>query len=370
MKKLLLFIIPLFLCGCTFDMNRKEIDEINLVYVIAIDYDNGKYTVSALYSSGGGGSPSQSSTSGKEEISNGTGKTPFEAFQNLKLKNKKAISVAQTGFFLIGDGAARNGIDTCLDFLTRDETIKMEALIYIVKDSKADDFLNKAIKSKQTVHEDLKAIQQKQHELVTRLDNTLVNITNDMKQTYSSVLIPYLISKEKSFQIEGYAVFDKLKLKDYLDHDTSSGVNFVKNIIRTYPIYLDNQVGLSLSFAKTKLKSDINSGNVNITIHVDFETNIDEVNTTEDIFTEERLSELTNKQNKYIKKIIKKAVDYSVTTGLDIMQLARIVENQHVKEWKNMSGTWNQSIIDIKYSYVMRSKISRSFIIGNERGSK
>lgn len=365
--RLILVFIPFLLCGCTNDMNRKEIDEVNLIHAIGIDFADGQYTLCALYSSGSGSDPQQGADSGTEEVSKGTGKTPFEAFENLALKNKKAISVAQTGFFLIGNEAAGNGIDTCLDFLSRDQTIKMEALVYVTKDMKAADFIEQGIANKATVHEDLEAIKLKQKELVTRLDNSLVNIMNEMKQSYSSVLIPYLVYEEKSFLINGYAIFDNLKLKDYLDNETSSGINFVKNIIKRYPIYLESKVGLTLSNAHTKLSSKLADNGIRVTIKVDFDTMIREVNTKENILNRDGLSKLTNEQNDYIKKIIMKAVNYSTTTGLDILQLARIVENQHVKEWKSMKENWRESIADIKYDYEINSKISKSFILGNER---
>jgi hypothetical protein len=66
-----------------------------------------------------------------------------------------------------------------------------------------------------------------------------------MQQKNSSVLIPYLLSEEKSFIIEGYAVFNQLKLNDYLDKDTSSGVNFIRNIVRSYPIYIKDRADLA-----------------------------------------------------------------------------------------------------------------------------
>ncbi len=364
----MLMIIP-FLCnGCSHDMNRKEIDEINFIHVMGIDFADGEYTVSALYSSEGGADPEAggSGGGGKEEITEGKGKTPYQAMEDIRLKNKKTISVANTGYFLIGDEAARNGIEDCLDFLSRDETIKMEALVYIVQNSSATDFLKQGLKDKQTIHEDLEAVEQKQMELVTRNDNTLVNILNDMEQNYSSVLIPYLVSQEKSFLIKGYSVFDQLKLKDYLDLETSSGVNFVKDIIRVYPIHLNNQVGLALSYSNTKLKSELKGKQVKVSIHVDFETMIKEIMGGEQVFTRDALMELTELQNEYIKKIIKKAVDYSVNTGLDILQIARLVENQHVGKWNEFAEGWKDTISEIEYEYTVNSKISKSFLLGDE----
>lgn len=364
MKKLIILLISILLCGCSHDFNRREIDEINFIHVMGIDYSDGEFTISALYSSGSGADPEGGGGPAKEEISKGKGKTPYEALEDIKLKNKKTISVANTGYFLIGDSAAKHGLDLCLDFLSRDETIKMEALIFITRDTKASDFLKQGIKDKQTIHEDLEAVEQKQAELVTRNDNTLVNILNEMEQSNSSVLVPYLISKEKSFLIEGYSVFDQLKLADYLDIETSSGINFIKDIVRAYPILLEDQVGLALSYSSTKLKSKLDNDQVKITIKVDFETMVKEANTKEDIFTSENLRKLTEAQNDYINKILRKAIDYTQTTGLDVLQIARLVENQHVGRWKDLEKGWRDRISDIEYEIVTKSKISKSFILG------
>ncbi|MDF2538160.1 MAG: hypothetical protein K0S76_1181 [Herbinix sp.] len=367
MKRLIFLLLPFLLCGCSRDMNRREIDEVNFIHALGIDYADGEYTISAIFNSGGGADPEGSGEAGSEEISNGTGKTPYAAYEDLRLKNKKAITLTQAGFFLIGDTAAKEGIDLCLDFLSRNETIKLESLIYVTKGEKAEDFINAAIENKQAVSEDLEAIKQKQQEIITRNDNNLVNILNEMKQNYSSVLIPYLTAEESGFLIEGYAIFDQLKLYDYLDKETSSGINFMKNIVRSYPIHLENGTGLSISYTDTDLKTKLENDKIIIKIKVNFESMIKEVNMEGDTFTYEVLSKLTKEQNQYVENIIRKAADYSVTTGLDILQLARIIENQNVSQWRDLKETWEDNISKIEFEYELNSRIVKSFILGKER---
>lgn len=362
MRKLLLCLIPLLFCGCTHDMSRREIDEIDLVLVLGIDYIDGEYSLSALYNTGGGADPEKGAGGGEEQVAKGQGRTAFEALQDLKRKNKKELTLAQTGSFLIGDGAARQGLKESIDFISRDETIKMEALIYVIKDKDAVDFIEAGIENKQNIHEDMEAMEQKQKELLTRSDNTVVNILNDLKQTLSSVIIPYLIAEESGYLIEGYAVFDKFRLRDYLDQDTSDGVNFIINIMRSYPIYLDD-AGLLVSYTKTKLKADLNNKKLTVTIRVSFETMVKEiVATSENLFSPSELERLTEEQNEYIRGILEKAVNYSATNALDILKLARLVENQNFSDWKTVENEWNQVIPEIQYEYIIESRISKSFI--------
>lgn len=363
---LFLSFLPFWLSGCTNDMSRKEIDEIDMILVLGIDYTNGEYQLSGLYSTGQGADPEKGAGSGQEQVAEGKGKTAYEALQDLMLKNKKAITLAQTGSFLIGEGAAKQGIDQSLDFLSRDETIKMEALIYVIKEKNASDFIQEGITNKQTIHEDLEAMKIKQQEVLTRNDNTMVNILNDMKQNYSCVLIPYLIADKSGYKIEGYTVFDQLKFKDYLDHETSDGVNFIRNTMRSYPIYLQDQVGLLVSYTKTKLKADVTNNQITVTIKVSFDSMIKEVLTKNNIFNLTEMNKLTEAQNEYIKGILVKPVNYSVNNSLDILNLARLIENQNYNEWKNIKTAWPLQIANIKYEYKLQSRISKSFILGNE----
>lgn len=366
-KKLVVVLFSVILCGCSHDMNRREIDEINFIHVMGIDYSEGEYVLTAIYSSSQGADPEKGSA-GDEETSEGVGVTPFEAFQNLKLKNKKTISIANTGYFLIGEGAAKKDIELCIDFLSRDETVKMESLLFVTREMKASDFIADSIEKGGIVHEDLEAVEQKQEELVTRNDNTLVNILNELENDTTSGLIPYLIAEENSFLLQGYAVFDERVLVDYLDMDTSSGINFIKNIIRAYPIYLENNVGLSISYSKSHMKSELENNQVKVVVHLDFETMVKEINSKKDIFSVEELKELTDKQNDYIIDIMKKATNYSIHTGRDILQIARLMQNQHTRKWSDIEEDFSSMVSEIEYEFDVKSQITKSFILSTGGG--
>ncbi|NLZ83705.1 MAG: hypothetical protein GX915_08575 [Clostridiales bacterium] len=350
-------IIPIILGGCSKDFMITEIDEINIIRVMGIDYGQEEYTISALFTT----------IDGKEEITKGKGKSPYAAYEDLKIRAKKAISIGHTGYFLIGEEAANKGIDLCLDFLSSDETIKMDSLFYITKDSKASDFLEGGIEKEQKINEDMEVLRQKQEIILTRNDNTLVNLLNEIKQTFQSVLIPYVIAEESSFLTPGYAVFDDLKLRDYLDEDTTAGVNFIKNIIRNYPIYLEDEVGLLITFSETDIDTNWISGKLTINVKVDYETMIKEVNTTDNIFNYEYIKGLNMKQDDYVLEIIELAVNYTKATGLDILQMAKYVENQNIEEWNKQKETWDTVISDIQYEYKLNSRISKSFLLGDNK---
>jgi spore germination protein KC len=93
---------------------------------------------------------------------------------------------------------------------------------------------------------------------------------------------------------------------------------------------------------------------------------VKEILEDENIFTRDELDRLTNEQNKYIRKLCEKATGYSISNGLDILNLARIVENQNYAGWKSVKEDWPDRISGIRYEYEIQSRISKSFILGSD----
>jgi len=173
-----------------------------------------------------------------------------------------------------------------------------------------------------------------------------------------------MTADESGYKIEGYAVFNNYILKDYLDSETSDGVNFFRNLVRTYTIPLENKAGLEITYSKTRIKANLKEKAITIKVKLDFESMIKEVLTDTDIFTPQELRKLTEEQNKYIKSILEKPVKYSKENGLDILNLARVVENQNVSSWKDIEDSWDELISQINYSYEIKSKITKAFMLG------
>ena len=358
-----LMFLSCLLCSCSDDINRKEIDEVDIVRIVGVDYLNNQYTLSVLYTENGG----TDSTSATATIIKAEGKTIFEAYENLKLKNKKSITLAHTNYFLIGDAAARNGLKVCLDFISRDETIKMDSLVNVVKDKTAVGLLEEAREKNLMIYEDLDAISQKQIETITKSDNTIANYLNEMEQDDICLLMPCFVLEENALLSQGLAVFKDAKLCDYLDETTSLGINFINNRIRTCPIYLDQFVGLAIADTNTRISSRFQNGRIVVSIEIKYETNVKEVTTSEDIFDHDTLVELTGKQDYYIQSLMQKAIDYSVTTKRDIFGIKKIIQNQLASQWPTIQLRWYEYFDEIQYEFKIHSKIVKSFVVQNER---
>jgi spore germination protein KC len=115
------------------------------------------------------------------------------------------------------------------------------------------------------------------------------------------------------------------------------------------------------------MKTKLENNEIKVVVHLNFETMVKEINTDDYIFSAEALKSLTDKQNKYIIEIMKKATNYSIHTGRDILQIARLIQNQHTKKWSYYEEDWNSTISKIQYEFDVNSQITKSFILSNKK---
>lgn len=309
MKKITLLILSLILLtsGCSPDFSKKELSDIDLINLMAIDYYDNNIVLTGIYNS------YLDDNSIKLRTITGKGKTMFLAFENLKKNNNKNISIAHTSFYLIGEEAAYLGLNQYLDYLLREETVKMNSLILITKDKSAKDFISKNLGEELDNFKNLESINQKEKEKIKIFNNKISVLFNNIYDNKPFV-IPYVISKDNEFIIEGLSLFKDLKLYDYFSYNMSQAYNLLNNNLKKMPILLPNKVGIILTNPKVKFKYSINSDNdLFITIDIKSEAIIKEA------------LELNEKtlylEEIYLKGLCENLLNYSILEGLDIFNI-------------------------------------------------
>jgi len=357
--------MTMLLCGCSADFNKTEIDEIDFIHILSIDYLENKIVLTAVFS--------ESSNSGSDEMSvktiSGKGKNMFEAYEDLKKNNNKNISIAHTSFYLIGEDAGKLGLSNYIDYLSRDETIKMNAFVFVTKDMDASKFLVNTINDESTIHKDLDAINQKEKQKIKRFNNKISDLFNVIENN-KPILIPYVIILENGFTVEGLSVFKDLKLYDYLDSNTSLGYNLLKNNIKTLPVYLDNGDGLLITNPSVKFDPIIINNKIHININLKLYSTIKEIkaenlNIMEEIINQNNkldiIDSLSERQEDYINTLCDKAINYSISSGIDIFDIQGKVLNN--LDLKDLNEEWKEIIKNINYNIKIKSQITRSLLL-------
>lgn len=352
-----LFVFVLYLCF--YNMERSEIGDVDIIRTIGIDEKDGVYTISGIYSELGG---SDASIGGLRLIS-GMGNSIYEAYEDMKLRNQKDLTIAHTSFYLLSDSTAKAGLEAALDFIVRDHSAKMSASVYIYETGNVKQFMADSIDKESEIHESLAAIHEKQLIRLTKMDNSLNYIVSAMYDEYSSILIPYLAYDGEHPVLNGYAVFKDDSLYSYLDNDISLGVDLLRNRLRKCPVYLDNNIGIEITDYHVSKKASVVNGNIQVTLGVNFESDIREVPTKDEVFEEYYLTYLNKQQNEYIVSVVNKTVQYMMDNQVDLIGVSDTIRSGLIQEWDTIAGNWRSYFRNIDYEFDVVSKIGKNYIL-------
>ncbi|WP_455715096.1 Ger(x)C family spore germination protein [Anaerosporobacter sp.] len=361
MKKFLLGIGLLLFCftmeGCSKDFNKKEINEIDMIRVLGIDYIDNQYSITALYGIGG-----PDTVNGDVETIEAKGDTLFEAFENLKKENKKDISFSYTSFYLIGQGLAKHGIEDTVRYLIKDETVKSNALMYIVKEVDAATIIKDAKEENIMLHDDLKAMVQKRLDSVTKNENTILWIYEDIENNKSSTVIPFFDYQDKKLGMSGYAAFTDYKLVAYLDEDTSLGIDLLNGIVKSSPIYLPDGYGLIINNVKTVLTPSLQSSNIHVTVHMKFDSVLRSIPNPEQVIDNKIRIKIKDEQTRYILELLEKTIAASQTIGVDTFRLSDVLED-YSTIWNALRNHQDDFLEFTKFDYTIESRITKSNVL-------
>lgn len=361
MKKLLLGIGLLLLCfsmeGCSKDFNKKEINEIDMIRVLGIDYIDNQYSITALYGIGG----PDTITEDLETIE-AKGDSLFEAFENLKKENKKDISFSYTSFYLLGQRLAQHGIEDTVRFLVKEETIKINALLYVMKDVDAATVINDAKVENTMIHDDLKAMVQKRLDSVKRNENTILWIYEDIENNKSSTVVPYFDYQDKKLGMSGYAAFTNYKLVAFLDEDTSLGIDLLKGIVKSYPIYLPNGYGLTINNVKTVLTPTLQSNSIHVNVQMKFDSVLRSIPNPDQVISNKIRIKVKNEQTQYLMELLDKTITASQTIDVDTFRLSDILMNNSAI-WNALRSHHDDFLQFTKFDYTIESRITKSNVL-------
>lgn len=342
-----------------FYMERTEISDVDLLLVVGIDKTEDGYHVTGLYKKNGG----VEEATGGTKLIDGTGRTFYEAYQDLQRKNLKNVSIAHATFFVFGEGAAKSGMSQCLDYIERDQTVKMDAMVYILKDMSVNSFMEKTLEDETQLSQDLNAINEKQLDQQRVVDNTIVKIAEQLEQTESQLYIPYLVSEDKDLYIDGYGVIKKDSLVAFLDHDQSLTLDFLRNRLRSYPIYLQDEIGLEVTDSWVSREVNIVNGKLVATLTIDFNSDIKEVTTTDHVYENYYIKQIEYLQNEYMADKITSLIHVGEKYQLDLVNVAEMIQKDYSKDWETIVSKWRYYFGDITYEFNITSQAAQSYVV-------
>lgn len=269
MKKLLSLIlcfIP-FLNGCgSVYSNYRELEQIKVIQTMGLDYIPSGVQLTLSSASGGSGD-------GEALCLSGTGSSIADAMEQIRNYScEDDLFFSHINQIIIGEDAARQGIDRYLSFICRSPEIRIDTPIYVVKGISAKDTMGKVGSGTKGVSEILQAVETNENEHNNSRIISTAQVINNLEK-YGGALICALEyseaaenakdSEDKSRNpdmtaaLSGYGVFKGSRLCAYIDSENAVGVDLLLNELGITDIVVSDKRGRPVTLETTGGKSRV-----------------------------------------------------------------------------------------------------------------
>lgn len=304
-------LVLLALCGQ--EMKKEEITDIDLIQVLSVDEIDGQYTVSGLYKDTSG-----TDNPGQLTLINGSGSSAYLAFEEMKNKNNRNISVSYVKFILLGASLTANKVLPYLEFLARDELLNKSSVLYHVQDKTGKAFLEEGIENELPISDILGSITEKNFSGSTDSVPSLIQVLNSLMNPEEPFLIPLLKLTDENICMNGYGLVQDGKLLCYYENETAILIDLFRNNREEYPLSLTNE--LSVEIINYHLSKEIREDR----LYLDFEFE----SSVRENFANTSVKKIERLQNEKIKKLLN-----SFFAGTQQNDITCVVNSKVVKSY-------------------------------------
>lgn len=376
---LILFATLLSFTGCKdLIQSSTEINKLEFVRSIALDRSTDKagyikLTITSISAKMTGKSEERQSETFYSE-----GKTVSEAVRNFHTYLDRKPFLGHINYILIGEGAAEDGILKYIDFFSRENAIRMNAKVFVIKGGRAEDVLKKASKKDAVVNNGLDSLIKSQGGKSISTLEELTEVMYILDSKFLSLFIPCIELVKMSqdgqdkgsmdIKMGGFAIFDGDKLAGYLDDRQSRGLNWLMNRIKSGIITVKSPKGseISLEIIDTNIKKipKIIDGELTITVKIQMSSNIGEMQSSEDVFNSKTFEYLNIQQEQIIKDEVKNVLKIAQQKHMDFFSTGSAVHHKYPIKWQDMyEKNWRAIFSNTKFNVVVEGKINRTYNI-------
>ncbi len=382
----ILFIF-IFLTGCNYFPKFVEIDDNFIVLALGIDKgienkDNFRVTLVTK--------DLRETTDTKQEGGANKGvfvkfesATIFDAIRRIHTIAYKDVFYGHIEFIIIGEELARENINKTLDFIVRNYELRTMMPILIARGITAEEILDSEDEYENFVpnilDELLKNIGGHSISKVVSLKDVCVSFNSEYGDTIIGSIHKKNIQGENSkeittIELDGYAVFNKFKLIDFLLQNNARGANFINNDINSGIIVIEDATGKKNSLEILEATSKIEPKYINNTFEANISikviTNIDEIQNEENYFTVELIDEFNNKQKNVVLQEAQSALNFSQQNGVDIFNIGDEIYHKYPLKWDKIKDNWKEIYKQMKININVETKINGTHIIYDPIGVK
>ncbi|KNY25827.1 Ger(x)C family spore germination protein [Pseudobacteroides cellulosolvens] len=364
------FLNSFLAAGC---WNYREIDQLAVVAGVAIDKGkNEKFTITVEI---------VETTSGKEQQTKSKtvtieGKTIFDAVRHEISLIGKRIYWSHAKVVIISKEIARDGILEVIDWFNRDAETRSDIHILVSKEKSAREILNAKGPTEEVTSFLLDDVITNERSVSNAPHIEVWRFTNSLAAKGVGTIAGAVDLKEENGQsrphIMGTAIFKDDRLMGFIDGDETKYMLFIQDEVKGGVLVEEinsnggkvSAVTLEIFKSHTKVNPAINDGKVEMKIEVEVSTAIDELGSTINFIEDEGRMALEEMAEKSLKKNIEGIIKKVQTEyGVDIFGFGTKLKEEKNKEWKTISGDWEENFKQLKVNVETKINIKNSAML-------
>lgn len=383
MKKCIIFILlcSIILSGCgSVYSNYKEIEQLLVIDTMGFDYVPGGVELSMAAGIGPGGA--------REPIRlSGIGSSISSAMDDARNYSfEDELFCSQTSSILIGEEAAKNGIEGVLSYICQSPILRTDLPVFIVKGSSAKESIMNSGDSQHGVAEILQGVSEY---LETRGGSHIFKASQLVRSNlrYGSALacvLEYSDSAEapagsapnqkneeqdsaaKTLAVAGFGVLKDNVLLAYIDSRQAVGLSFLINKVGVSTVELEDGFGqevvLEISGGSGDIEPvwDADGAPKKLNIKVDVKAAVAELKSGGDLSEEAYINALSAALEKYIAGQIRDILRLSAKLEADFLALGAAVEQASPLMFRHMDFPFAQYLSSLEFSVAVSARLSHT----------
>ncbi|MFA6807514.1 MAG: Ger(x)C family spore germination protein [Eubacteriales bacterium] len=376
---LIIFFAFLIIPGC---WNRSEIEKKAIVAGMGIDRekDNDKVDLTLQVVV-----PRKVKSTGEGEkavwIVSSTGSSVFEAGRNFGLQSGRKALWSHAQVLVIGEEAAKKGINEFIDYFERDHEVRRRICIMVAKGD-AKDIMNANVEIEKIPAFSIRDLGQA-GEVTSKISPVCLQEFIGMISSKTSCAYTPGIEvfeeedekenkekKDKRLRLTDTAVFKEYKLRGWFDQYETRGMLWIIGKVQSGIIEVECLKGgktptsLEILRTKSKIIPEIKNGKITITVEV---SELGNVGATPipcaDLSDPQNIKELERRENEVIKKEIKQTIKKAKEFNTDVFGFGEAVYRKYPKEWEELEDKWDEIFPNLEIIVKVDAKIRRTGLL-------
>ncbi|SHK15303.1 spore germination protein KC [Anaerobranca californiensis DSM 14826] len=353
-----------------------ELDDLGIVVAMGIDKEEEGFTMTLQIIKPQ--PKGQDGNEGKIWVGASSGQTLFDASKNFRAKVPARLTFMHNQIIIIGEKAAKDGLDDIIDFLSRNREIRYKSWV-IITQGEAKKVLQLTPGLQPTLFEEIIGLIENKDEWAKQETSTIKDFLISFSNPYKDIVTARLIlvdpevmgsqqeevdqmssatvTMQKKIILDGASVIKGSKLSGWMTKTETRSYLFLKGkaseAIIVVP-YKDGEISVEIGEVKSKFTPKFKKGKPLVEVEIKGLGRIGETNVPLDFFDIYEISKVEKILNQRIEGELKNSIEkFQGQYNADILGIGDMYFRSHTSWWgknqhKWFKGLYQEVIFDIK----------------------